>query len=163
MLIGNSAVLGGHPALPALLLAAVALGLLWMFLLFRDSPLLFRDSPLSERRRPNNHRRPQRSASRWQLLRGIAGRIVVLGLVAGLAWLNPFPYQPGGADGQTIGTATEDATSITLAPEGKATSGLVFYPGARVDAHAYRDILGPLVNSGHLVVILKPPLGITLL
>jgi hypothetical protein len=163
MLIGNSAVLGGHPALPALLLAAVALGLLWMFLLFRDSPLLFRDSLLFERRRPNNHRRPQRRPSRWQLLRGIAGRIVVLGLVAGLAWLNPFPYQPGGADGQTTGTATEDATSITLAPEGKATSGLVFYPGARVDAHAYRDILGPLVNAGHLVVILKPPLGISLL
>lgn len=155
MLLGNSAVLGGHPALPALLLAAVAVGLVWMFFLIKHSTL-------NQRRSPNSHRRPQR-VTRWQLLRGIAGRIVVLGLVAGLAWLNPFPYQPGGADGQTTGTATEDATSITLAPEGKATSGLVFYPGARVDAHAYRDILGPLVNAGHLVVILKPPLGIPLL
>ena len=41
--------------------------------------------------------------------------------------------------------------------------GLVFYPGARVDARAYQDILGPLANAGYLVVILKVPLGIALL
>lgn len=162
MLFGNSAVLGGHPALPALLLAAVAMGLVWMFILIKHSTLLRRWSP-NLHRSSNNSRRPQRRVTRWQLVRGLAGRIVVLGLVAGLAWLNPFPYQPGGADGQTTGTSAEDATSITLAPEGKATSGLVFYPGARVDAHAYRDILGPLVDAGHLVVIVKPPLGISLL
>ncbi|MCB5290864.1 hypothetical protein BJQ90_00281 [Arthrobacter sp. SO3] len=162
MLLGNSAVLGGHPALPALLLTAGALALVWLFILAKHSTLLRRWS-LNLHRSSNNNRRPQRSVTRWQLVRGLAGRIVVLGLVAGLAWLNPFPYQPGGADGQTTGTATEDATSITLAPEGKATAGLVFYPGARVDARAYRDILGPLVNAGHLVVILKAPLGIPLL
>ena len=162
MLLSNSAVLGGHPALPILLSAALALGLLWMFVLVKRSTVLERGS-LDQPRNPPRHPQTQRTVSRWQLLRGLAGRSVALLLVAGLAWLNPFPHQPSGADGQTAGTTTEDATSITLAPEGKASVGLVFYPGARVDAHAYRDILGPLANAGYLVVILKAPLGIALL
>lgn len=152
MLFGNSAVLGGHPALPALLGAAVVLGLFWMFRLMKRIT------------------HPRRTVSRWQVARGLAGRIVVLGLVAGLAWLNPFAYQPGATAGQAMGTTgtartttTEDATTITLAPQSTARAGLVFYPGARVDARAYQDILGPVANAGYLVVILKVPLGISLL
>lgn len=166
MLLGNSAVLGGHPALPVLLGAAVVLGLFWMLRLVKRSTLL-------EYWRPNNgqnltqHQQPQPKVSRWQVLRGLAGRIVVLSLVAGLAWLNPFTYQPGSAAGQAAGTTgtnrAEDATTITLAPDGTASAGLVFYPGARVDARAYQDILGPVANAGYLVVILKVPLGISLL
>jgi dienelactone hydrolase len=102
--------------------------------------------------------------SRWKFARGIAGRLVVLGFVAVLVWLNPFPYQPGNAAAPASSvTTTEDATSITLSPEGTATTGLVFYPGAKVDAHAYQDVLRPLAAAGHLVVILKVPLGIPLL
>ncbi|HSO91919.1 MAG TPA: alpha/beta hydrolase, partial [Arthrobacter sp.] len=169
MLLGNSAVLGGHPALPLLLGAAVVLGLFWMFTLIKRSTLLKRWGPHGHQNL-TKHQRPQRKVSRWQLLRGITGRIVVLGLVAGLAWLNPFTYQPGVAAGQAMGTTgatnpttTEDTTTITLAPEGKATAGLVFYPGARVDARAYQDILRPLATAGYLVVILKVPMGISLL
>ncbi len=161
MLLGNSAVLGGHPALPVLLLAAVALGLLWMFFLAKDSGLN-KTRRLTNRGQPNRGQ-PKRTVSRWQLARSIVVRLTAVGLVAGLAWLNPFAYDPSGAAGQTTGTTAEDATSITLAPEGKASAGLVFYPGARVDARAYQDILGPIANAGHLVVILKAPLGIPLL
>jgi pimeloyl-ACP methyl ester carboxylesterase len=92
--------------------------------------------------------------------------------VAALMWLNPFPHQPepgqalpasGSAATMPATSSTEAATSITLAPAGKATTGLVFYPGARVDAHAYQDLLQPLAAAGHLVIILKPPLGVSLL
>jgi predicted alpha/beta-hydrolase family hydrolase len=162
MLLTNSAVLGGHPALPILLSAALALGLLWMFVLVRRSTLLERWN-LDKARISTQQQQPRRRVSRWQLLRGLAVRLVALGLVAGLAWLNPFPHQPSGADGQTAGATTEDATSITLAPEGNASAGLIFYAGARVDSHAYRDVLGPLANAGYLVVVLKVPLGIALL
>ena len=144
ILLGNSAVLTGHPALPALLMAAAAFGFLWACAGLRRW-------------------RRQRPVSRWLLLRSVAARCAALGLVAALAWLSPFPYQPSGADRRSNASFAEDATSITLAPEGKATAGLVFYPGARVDAHAYRDILGPLADAGYLVIILKEPLGISLL
>ncbi|MGO4806358.1 alpha/beta hydrolase [Arthrobacter sp. 2MCAF15] len=160
MLLSNRAVLGGHPALPTLLVAAVALGSVWALVLVRRR--LFRG-------------RQQRSGaiSTWQLVRGIAGRLTVLGFVAALMWLSPFPHHPelgktvpayGPTATATAGSsATEDATSITVAPAGKATTGLVFYPGARVDAHAYQDLLQPLAAAGHLVVILKVPLGVSLL
>ena len=154
LLLGNPAVGAGHPALPVLLVAAVALGLLWSFLLVRRFSLVTRAGLV---------RHANGKVVRWKFVRGILGRMAALGLVAGLAWLNPFPHQPSGAGGQTTGTTTEDATSITLAPEHQASAGLVFYPGARVDAHAYQDILGPLANAGYLVVILKVPLGISLL
>jgi hypothetical protein len=156
MLLGNPAVLGGHPALPALLLACVGLGLAWAFVLAKRSGLVTHQGPGSRRGRSSGE-------SHWHLFRGLVGRLAVLGLVAGLVWLNPFPNQPSGAAGQTTGTTTEDATSILLVPEHETTTGLVFYPGARIDAHAYQDILGPLANAGHLVVILKVPLGISLL
>ncbi|MDI3212632.1 alpha/beta hydrolase [Arthrobacter sp. AL12] len=169
MLLGNSAVLGGHPALHILLSAASILGLLWMFRLVTRSPLLERRS-LDKHQNLRRRQRPQRHVSGLQLLRGLAGRIVALCLVAALAWLNPFTYQPGGSAGQALGSPgttrtsiTEDATTITLAPEGRASAGLVFYPGARVEARAYQDILRPLANAGYLVVILKVPLGISLL
>ena len=176
MLIGNPAVLGGHPALPVLLIVAAVAGLLWAFILVKRSTLLERWS-LNKHQIPREHGQKRVSVSSWQLIRGLAGRVVVLGVVAALVWLNPFPYQPSGTAGQTTGTTapagttaetrtatiTEDATSITLSPEGKATTGLVFYPGARVDARAYQDILRPLADAGHLVVILKTPLGIPLL
>ncbi|MGO4228876.1 alpha/beta hydrolase [Arthrobacter sp. YAF34] len=200
MLLSNPAVLGGHPALPILLLAAVASGLAWALVLARHwnltkdrNPLHHGqqadgispaqrhtgDAPSSQRHRSNRTRGSVTSrfkwrrgndqhsgVSRWKFARGIAGRLFVLGFVAVLVWLNPFPYQPGNtaASASTSSvTTTEDATSITLAPEGKATTGLVFYPGAKVDAHAYQDVLRPLAAAGHLVVILKVPLGIPLL
>ena len=162
MLLGNSAVLGGHPALPVLLMVAAAAGLFWAFILVKRATLL-EGWPRNKPHGPTNRLPSRRSVSRWQLVRGLAGRLAVLVLVGGLAWLNPFPHQPSGADGQTSGTTTEDATTITLVPEGKARAGLVFYPGARVDARAYQDIFGPLANAGYLVVILKVPLGIPLL
>jgi hypothetical protein len=160
MLLGNPAVLGGHPALPVLLMAAIAMGLFWSIALIRrSSPAM----PQAQAQAQTTQRRSSGGTSKWHLVRGLVGRLAVLALVAGLVWLNPFPHQPSGAAGQTTGSTTEDATSVTLAPEHPATAGLVFYPGARVDAHAYQDILGPLANAGYLVVILKAPLGIALL
>lgn len=42
-------------------------------------------------------------------------------------------------------------------------TGLVFYPGARVDPRAYVTLLAPVVQAGHPVVVVKPPLGFALL
>jgi predicted alpha/beta-hydrolase family hydrolase len=160
MLLSNPAVPGGHPALPTLLAAAVGLGIFWTLILVRR--WLF-----------GRKQRRSGDISIWQLVRGIAGMLTVLGFVAALMWLSPFPRQPDRektvpANGPTAtapagSRAAEDTTSITLAPAGTATTGLVFYPGARVDAHAYQDLLRPLAAAGHLVVILKAPLGVSLL
>ncbi|BCW42578.1 alpha/beta hydrolase [Paenarthrobacter sp. Y-19] len=148
MLAGNPAVLRGHPLLPSLLVTAAVVGLLWGLLLWR-------------RRRAQRPRSVVRTVGSW------LGRVAVLALVAMLFWLNPFAYQPP-AD-QASGPAssfsiTEDPTSIVLTPEASEVStGLVFYPGARVEARAYVDLLKPAADAGFLVVILKEPLNLSLL
>ncbi|MCT9623920.1 alpha/beta hydrolase [Pseudarthrobacter equi] len=149
MLVANPAVLGGHPLLPGLLIAAAVVGVAWAVLLWR------------RRDRPRPLRLP-RAIGAW------AGRTAVLGLVAALAWLNPFAYQPGAAaeaGPKSDLIVTETTTTITMTPDGgrAPTKGLVFYPGARVDARAYQDILAPTVGAGVRVVILKEPLGLSLL
>ena len=162
MLLSNPAVPGGHPALPTLVVAAAAGGILWALILVR------RWNPTKGRNLRDQQR--SRGISTWQLVRGIAGTLAVLGFVAALMWLSPFPHQPdrettvpATATAPATSSTAEDTTSITLAPAGTATTGLVFYPGARVDAHAYQDLLRPLADAGHLVVILKAPLGVSLL
>ncbi|SDX01419.1 Alpha/beta hydrolase family protein [Arthrobacter sp. cf158] len=147
MLIGNPAVLRGHPLLPALLAVAAVVGILWGFMLWRG-------------RRELRRRSTVRAVGAW------VGRVAVLALVAMLAWLNPFAYQAGSAAVATAPevSVTESATAITMSPAGSAvTQGLVFYPGARVEARAYADILKPAVDAGFLVVILKTPLNLSLL
>jgi len=148
MLAGNPAVLGGHPLLPGILLGAAAAGLAWAVVLW-----LHRDVP-----RPRSH---VRTIGAW------IGRLAALALAAGLAWLNPFAYQAGAtaeAGPRSDLTVTETPTAVTMSPDGaKPTKGLVFYPGARVDARAYQDILAPVLGAGYRVVILKEPLGLSLL
>ena len=55
---------------------------------------------------------------------------------------------------------TETLTRIDFEPVGGATTGLVFSPGALVDARAYAPTLRPLAEAGFLVVVIKLPLGI---
>lgn len=145
MLIGNPAVLRGHPLLPSILVAAVVVELLWGVLLWRGREVRRRRSAL-------------RAAGAW------LGRAVVLALVAALAWLNPFAYQAASAVAASEISVAETPTAITMSPVGRqATRGLVFYPGAKVEARAYADILRPAVDAGILVVILKEPLNLSLL
>ena len=42
------------------------------------------------------------------------------------------------------------------------TAGLVFSPGALVDARAYADLLRTVAEAGYLVVILKVPFGVAI-
>lgn len=145
MLTGNPAVLRGHPLLPAVLVTAAVVGLFWAALLWRGRNVRLRRSTL-------------RAVGAW------LGRGAVLVLVAILAWLNPFAYQAAPAGPTSELSVVETPTAITLSPDGgQATEGLVFYPGAKVEARAYADILKPAVESGFLVVILKTPLNLSLL
>ena len=88
-------------------------------------------------------------------------------VIAAVAWLVPFSAEaPALAAMKSDGTVTvmEDATEIVMTPTGvESPVGVFFQPGARVDARAYSATLRPLVESGHLVIIAKQPLGIAFL
>ena len=103
--------------------------------------------------------------------RTIAGVVVVLVLGAGwlavIGWLRPFgavePALAAMASDASV-AVEESATAIVLRPTDAPTGrGLLYQPGARVDARAYAAMLRPLAEEGVTVVIPKQPLGIAFL
>ncbi|MGO2003886.1 alpha/beta hydrolase [Arthrobacter rhombi] len=148
MLLDNPAVLRGHPLLPALCAVALLGGIIWATVLF-----------IGRSRSARSH--PKRRV--LHLIGAVAIRTLVLMLLAGLLWLNPFravALEQGLPDGVVM---RESPTSITLSAPNASSTGFVFYPGARVEALAYRDLLAPLAAEGITVVILKEPLGLSII
>ncbi|MBG6225466.1 hypothetical protein IWX63_002038 [Arthrobacter sp. CAN_A2] len=145
----NPAVARAHPLLPGLLVASIVLGLVLSWLTART------------------WRRPPRPGRRRPVLASLAA-LLAIGSMAALAWVAPFPAMDGeGTVVREFGLAgvdyEEDATSITLTPVTGSSHGLVFYPGARVEALAYVPVLARVAQEGTTVVVLKEPLGISLL
>jgi hypothetical protein len=105
----------------------------------------------------------KRSVQR-RLWPSIVGAVLLVGLSIAAMWLSPFGATDVALDAMVTSTdvtVTESATRITLEPaEGPSDVGLIFYPGARVDARAYAHLLGAVAGAGHRVVIVKEPLGI---
>lgn len=88
-------------------------------------------------------------------------------VIAAIVWLVPSsaeaPAMAAMKSDRAV-TVVERATEIVMTPTGvESPVGVFFQPGARVDARAYSAILRPLVESGHLVIIAKQPLGIAFL
>lgn len=106
----------------------------------------------------------KRSRRIWPSLVGAVG----LSLLAAVAlWLSPFAADPVALQViQDPGSlsVSETSTEIVMEPNSDmSATGIVFHPGARVDARAYANVLQPLAAAGHQVVIVKEPLGIAFL
>lgn len=92
-------------------------------------------------------------------------RLLLLGLLLGLAGC--ASYQPVGAvDPAATGVTTRSARhALILEPaDGLVRApGLLFYPGARVRAEAYVELLARVARTGRRVVIVRPPLDFAIL
>jgi pimeloyl-ACP methyl ester carboxylesterase len=113
---------------------------------------------------PHPTRAPS-TARRWATwIARIVATVAVVALLGGLLWLRPLGATDVALEALSSGNGVEvvqSATRIELRPTGPLDpTGLVFYPGAKVDARAYAAILRPLAEAGHLVVIVKLPFGI---
>lgn len=104
----------------------------------------------------------RRRPTRWWIATASTIGLLLIG-VAGW-WLTPFGATEPALEAMESGTlvAVETSSStITLTPTGEREEvGMVFLPGAKVDARAYAHILRPIAEAGVQVVIVKPPLGI---
>jgi len=146
-----SATVASHPAylitLVVVAVGAVAAG---------ATSLVVRRAAPSDGRLP---RRPwlRRAAHGFEIL----GLLILLG---SLLYLRPLTASTVAIDamaGTPDVTVTDSATRIELRLTGIArTTGLVFYPGAKVDPRAYVPNLTPLAAAGYLVIILKLPYNI---
>ena len=108
-----------------------------------------------------------RRDGRWLRAALITVGVVVAGaIVAFLVWA----FTPAGPDEATLATVTADDRielteqdgTVTLRPaEGTPSTGIVFYPGARVQPAAYVPTWAPIVaTSGVEVVIPRMPLNL---
>ncbi len=120
-----------------------------------------------DRQEQNSAAGPARRGSRWRIAGRVVTAVLAVAVVGALVWLRPFPAGDGAVAAlQTDETVTvvDHSTSIELVPTtpSKPSVGLVFSPGARVDARAYAGLLRPAAEAGFLVVILKEPFGLAI-
>ena len=95
------------------------------------------------------------------------GVVLALGWIGMIGWLKPFTAQEPALtamQSDAAVTVTETPTAIVMAPTaGQPTTGVLFQPGARVDARAYAALMRPVAEAGDLVVIPKQPVGLAFL
>lgn len=101
---------------------------------------------------------------RLRTVAAVVGLVVAAACVAALGWLRPSTaVEPALAAMRSGGgvAVQESATRVVMEPTGAVSgTGVLFQPGARVEARAYAAVLRPLAEAGHPVVIVKQPLGI---
>ncbi len=136
------AVVHGHPLYAVLLILTLVVSIAVGLLSFRS-------------------REPIRG---WRLAGSIVLSVLAVAWLAAMAWLRPFtavePALTAMVSTATV-VVTESPTQIAMVPGlDPSTTGVVFQPGAKVEARAYAAILRPLVDAGFTVVIPKQPLGI---
>ena len=116
-----------------------------------------------EARRRGSLRRGIRAGGWWSLS-ALAVVVIVF-----LAWANTVRVADRAAADAVFAnpnvTVTDTSTSVVLAPaDGAGHTGLVFFPGARVDPYAYLyKLAGTVEATGLTVVIAKPVLNLAIL
>jgi hypothetical protein len=152
----------GHPAYPTTVLVAAAAGLVLISSAFWASG---RPPDLPTGQAPVTDARPSRARRALRIIGRIVVAVLVVGLLAILFWLRPFPAGSASMADLTSDaavTVVDGTTTIDLVPAAPSGKGLVFVPGARVDPRAYAEVLRPVAEAGHLVVIVKPPFGMAI-
>jgi dienelactone hydrolase len=97
----------------------------------------------------------------------VALAILLLAVAAFVTWAAlPARPMPEALDALETGTRVEIATSpwLVFSPAGdEPATGLILYPGARVDPRAYAPLARDIAADGHLVAIVPMPLNFAFL
>jgi hypothetical protein len=143
-----------HWSLAALLALSAVVGLA----LGVATVLAARHTPIDRRHGDGRRRRVLRAT-----VAGLGFAALVV-LAAAVVWLRPFVATApalAALESDDAVEVREEAGWYAFVPrDGDPTTGLVYSPGARVDARATAAVLRPLAEAGYLVVSLKEPLGI---
>jgi pimeloyl-ACP methyl ester carboxylesterase len=94
----------------------------------------------------------------------IGGVLLLLGLVVFVVWaLNAAPPMAESlaamASDETV-TVQSEPWLVFQPTQGTPTTGLIFYPGGRVDARAYAPVAHKIAEKGYLVVVVPMPLNL---
>lgn len=162
--------LTGHPLVLGLGIGCALLG--FVAVAWAVASLVLGDRSENEDQ-PRTERQRARRASR-RIALAVPTLFVCALLVAALAATRPLPAAPVAVAAMRSQSGIRVADRLTwfeLTSTARTdddrvrrpTTGLVFVPGARVDPRSYAHILRPLAEAGYLVVVLKEPLGLSVL
>jgi hypothetical protein len=169
-----SVILNGHPVtLAVTILCALAgvVALAWAVATLLLGARFDRESAAGQIRHRTKDQLRRRATRR--LILAVPALVVCLLMVCLLAWSRPHGASAVGVTAMRSSNAVRVSDRLTwfemqstrknsAGREVRPTTGLIFYPGARVDPRAYAHILQPLAAAGYLVVVLKVPFGLGL-
>src|SRR3712207_6094588 len=154
------AILSGHPALLALVIAGALIGIVAILWAVGSLVLGGRQDREGDEWHPARRTPGQlRRQARWRIVLAVPALIVCAGLVGAVAYLRPFVADPVAVTAlipddrlRIVDRVTwyemvpviEDRAGNAIRP----TIGLVFIPGGRVDSRAYAHVLRPLAEAG---------------
>jgi hypothetical protein len=102
----------------------------------------------------------------WKLILGILIVVVLAIGAVGYLWLtnivDPMPEAEMALGSDEDVTVTTDPW-LTFSPSEAPTTGLIFYPGARVPAEAYAPPIRTIAEAGYLAVVPSMPFGLAVL
>jgi len=117
---------------------------------------------------PDPSPRPRRN--RWLIAAALVAGILAAAVLAFVVWastpLGPSDQALAAIDGDETVDVDETDGGWVFSPAQGATeppTGLVFYPGGRVDARSYAPFALDLAARGHIVVIARMPLSLAVL
>jgi hypothetical protein len=165
------AILSGNPAL---LVSGIVCGMLGFVAVAWSIATLAIGGRLDREGDPDHpaYRTPEQvqRRARLRIVAAVPALIICTLLVAALAYARPFVATPIAVSALMAENGVQinerlswyELTPVKQDKTGKAikpTTGLIFVPGARVDARPYAHILRPLADAGYLVAVLKEPTG----
>ena len=108
-------------------------------------------------------KKPKPSLSIKKILWGILALVLVGLFLWGVTWAiyarPPLPEAVEALDSDDLVTVTKEPW-ITFSPaKTSPTTGLIFYPGGRVDPRAYASLARAIASEGYLVVIPEMPIN----
>ncbi len=103
----------------------------------------------------------------WRTAGRVVAAVSAVAVAAALVWVRPFAATPvavRAAHSDDVVAVAESTSTVTLRPRaGTPRTGLVFYPGARVEPRAYAHLLRQVAAGGYLVVIAKQTFNLAVL
>ena len=101
---------------------------------------------------------------RYKILIAIIAFILIIAAVFAIWLLNPYQAEKEAAallEQENI-KITEEDWLLFETEAGNSEKGLIFYPGARVEAAAYAPLAAQIAAAGHQVIITPMPLNLAL-
>ena len=92
--------------------------------------------------------------------------VLVAGLIIGILWATyarpPLDEALAALESDSLVSVENEPWLIFTPAETEPTTGLIFYPGGRIDPRGYATLLRPIAEEGYLVVVPSMPINMAI-